>query len=113
MLRRTDRDDRNPCRAGPEDAEEGPHADGTLPDSVTVNRRNWRGSNDFAQYLVEPTDMLISRFDTATVTVEPGQPAKTTIGEKRLPHTDAVDPDRLLWHRAPTRPFQAGLRRRT
>jgi len=79
---------------------------------VTVNRRNWRGSNDFPQYLVEPTDMLISRFYSATAIVGSGQPAKTTIGEKRLLHTDAVDPHRLLWYRAPTRPFQAGLGRR-
>ncbi len=58
-------------------------------------------------------EMLFSRFYTATAIVGPGQPAKTTIGEKRLLHTDAVDPDKLLWYRAPTRPFQAGLGCRT
>ncbi len=97
MLSTTDRDDRDRCGAGSEDAEESPHAAGARPVAVTVNRRSWRGSNDVAQYLVEPTDMLISRFYTATAIVGPGQPAKTTIGEKRLLHTDAVDPDRLLW----------------
>ncbi len=58
-------------------------------------------------------ETLISLFYTATAIVGPGQPAKMTIGEKRLLYKDAPDPDRLLWYRAPTRPFQAGLGCRT
>ncbi len=71
-----------------------------------------RWPQDVVSYLAEPMDMLSSRVYTTTAIVGPGQPAKTTIGEKRLLHTDAFDPGRLLRYRAPIRPFQAGLGRR-
>ena len=72
-----------------------------------------RWSHDVVSYLIEPMDMLNSRVYTTTAIVGPGQPAKTTIGEKRLLQTDALDLGGLLRYRAPKRPFQAGLGRQT